>query len=162
ESSVSRMRGNAMWMWKDSRSATSTTSLPAKKPPSACATASHYRGSAPFETGSRRLNPSFRRSSLHRFRVNLDPADVGKTAEAVTASGRQIDKPDLIDSGQIHFVEQNTLGLDFFDVQLQPSDVRKVKLTFVKIEGIRVRVISNEPRAVGQFHDRTYLMKTRR
>src|SRR5262249_46271934 len=54
----------------------------------------------------------------NRLAVDLDPANVGVAALAVTASRSQIDEADFVDFGQVHLVEQGTLGLHLFDIQL--------------------------------------------
>src|SRR5262245_33130497 len=98
-------------------------------------------------------------AARNRFAVDFDPADVGVAALAMPASWSQINKTDLIDFAQIDLVQQRPFRLNFFDIQLEPSKIAEIELAFAKIEGIGIRVISDKPRPVRQFHDRTYLME---
>src|SRR5262249_45675775 len=98
--------------------------------------------------------------ALNWFGVNLDPADVRIAALTVTASRRQIDKADLVDLAEIHFVQQDTFSLNLLDVELQPSNITKVELALTKIERVSIRMIAHEECSVGQLQDGTNLVKT--
>src|SRR5262245_14633837 len=102
------------------------------------------------------------RLALHGLRVNFDPADVGVSALAVTTAGSKVDESDLVDLREVHFVEQNALGLNLFDIQFEPANLAEVELRFVKVEGESVCMISHEERAIGQLKDGTNLMETGR
>jgi hypothetical protein len=88
----------------------------------------------PTEFGGEEGFECFLPSPFDGFAVNLNPTHVGKTAQAVTASGSQIHEADLVDFRQIDLVQQSAFGLNLFDIQLQPANIAKVKLAFVKIE----------------------------
>ena len=80
----------------------------------------------------------------------------------MTASGSQVRKTDCIHFAEIYFVQQNALCLHFRHVQLQPVHLGQIELALVKVDGIRVDVVSNEVRSVGKFQYRSNLMKSRR
>src|SRR5207248_11555455 len=94
--------------------------------------------------------------------VNLDPANVGISSLAVTASRSEVDETDLVDFAEIHLVQQDTLRLHSIYVQLEPSHVGKVKLAFLKIKGVGVHMISYQPCSIREFHEGANLVKARR
>src|SRR5205823_1419525 len=90
------------------------------------------RGLPGFDPGNLRLLiqkiPLFCGVPFYRLAINFDPADVGISARAVTASRSQVAEADRLDFTEVYFVEQCSLGLHFGDVQLEPAHFGKIEL----------------------------------
>ena len=70
-------------------------------------------------------------------------------------SRSEIDKTDLVNFAQIRLFEENAFGLHHFNIQLDPPDIGQIKLAFVEVESVRIRVVSDEP-AVGNSASNAY------
>src|SRR5262249_15017079 len=66
---------------------------------------------------------------------------------------------DLVNFAQIRLLEENAFGLHLFDIQLDPPDIGQIKLAFVEVESVRIRVVSDEPGSVSEFDNRTDFVK---
>src|SRR5215470_8351826 len=86
---------------------------------------------------------------FHRLGVDFHPAHVGVSALTVTTARSEVDESDFVYLGKVHLVEQQAFGLNLLDVQLHPADIAKIELTFLKIEGVSVCMISHKKRPVG-------------
>src|SRR5712671_595714 len=96
-----------------------------------------------------------------RRAIDLHPTDVREASKSVAAAGREVHKADFIDLAQVDFVQKSAFGLHFRDIQLEPAHIRQIELGFVKVVGIPVRVVPDEPVTVCQLDNRPDLVESR-
>src|SRR5712672_3576803 len=86
-----------------------------------------------------------------RLAIDLHPTDVREASKSVAAAGREVHKADFIDLAQVDFVQKSALGLHFRDIQLDPAHIRQIELGFMKVVGIPVCMVSDEPVTVREL-----------
>jgi hypothetical protein len=80
----------------------------------------------------------------------------------VTAARHQVDEADLVHLAQVRTFDDGAGGDDALDVELEPVDVSHVEFADQPVSRRAVGPIADEPRAVGELHDRANLVESRR
>src|SRR5207248_5765962 len=106
-------------------------------------------------TGAGRCN------SRNRFTVHFDPVDSRTATRPVAGAPHQVGEANLLHAAKVWIIHPVAVATfdDIFDVQTPPAHVNELDFRFHPIGGEAGALVADEPRSVGELHNRMKVMK---